>query len=137
MLITTNKRHQSRINVNCPVWFRNGNGAYSKGQLINLSEGGAALGLNNGSSAEGTVQMVVRLRPGFYLNLKGRQVWQSEGAMGVEFVAGSDHIARFLGTLVNTHLARFITNRRCTVPRALLRRDRTVPRGMSRISATS
>lgn len=136
MLINTNKRHQSRINLNRPVWWRNGNGAYRKAQLLNLSEGGAAIETND-TSLLGTVQMVVRLKPGFYLNLKAKQVWQADGAMGVQFVAANSHIAKFLGTQVTTHLARFITNRRCMVPRALLRRDRTVPSGMSRMSATS
>lgn len=137
MLITTqNRRRSHRVQAQCPVWFRNSNGTFSKARLIDLSETGAALQSGN-ASLEEDIHMVVRLKPGSYLNLKASKVWETPDRVGLKFSEPANHIVRFLGTQVTTHLARFITKRRCTVPRALLRRERTVPRGMARMSATS
>jgi hypothetical protein len=134
----TNRRQDTRVSTKWPVWIRNQNSTFQQASLVDLSQGGAALSWS-GSALSGDVHIVVKVHSGQYLTFNARAAWQSGSRVGLRF-SQSQACTRSRDSLdvqVTSQLARSSVSLRCTVPRARLRRDRTVPTGMSMMSATS
>ena len=136
----TNRRSAARIRAGFSVWVRNGNSTFEKTSLVNLSQGGASLNWN-GTKLKDNVQLVVKSGAGDYLTFSAKTAWQNGSQVGLRFFDSCRRGKQFLELSVFSHLAlsqcMSSVNRRCTVPRARLNRERTVPTGMSTISATS
>lgn len=131
-----NRRTELRANTSYPVWIRDRYNTFREATLLNISQGGAQLSWNGGSLS-GEVHLVLRAKPGLFLTFNSSKAWQDGTRVGLRFSDPSARNLNWVGHEVATHLASFRVNRRCTVALARLSRERTVPMGTSRISATS
>ena len=130
------RRQANRFQAEVSVWVRTPESVFSRARVRDVSYGGAALEVAK-DSYKPEVDLVVRLDNGRYLSLKGYARWYREGCLGVQFRKPAKSLIRYLGTRVGAYFARFATKKRCTLDRALLSLDRTVPSGTPRMSATS
>lgn len=130
------RRREFRLQTSCQAWVRNGNNTFERAELRDLSESGA---LVNCASSQGTgaVDLVVKLSAGAYVSLTASTAWKKENLMGLRFSQRPTELTKYLGIELMTYRARSITKRLCTLERARLNRERTVPTGMSTMSATS
>lgn len=131
-----NRRNNHRVAVEWPVWIRNQNSTFQRSSLVNVCLDGAAVQWNDNRLA-GEVHLVVRMTNGQYLTFNAQPTWQSESEVGLKFSPDCGQDRNSLQLQLVYHLARSNVRRRCTVPRARLSRERTVPTGTSKISATS
>lgn len=131
-----NRRSNARIRANFSVWVRNGNSTFEEASMVNLSQGGASLNWK-GTKLNSDVHVVVKSCGGEYLTFSAKTAWQNGSQVGLQFSDSCRRGAQFLELSVFSQLAISSVSRRCTVPRARLNRERTVPTGISTISATS
>ena len=131
-----NRRSTARIRAAFSVWVRNGNSTFEEASMVNLSQGGASLNWN-GTKLQDNVHLVVKSGAGEYLTFSAKKAWQNGSQVGLQFSDSCRRGTQFLELSVFSQLAISRVSRRCTVPRARLNRERTVPTGISTISATS
>ena len=136
----TNRRSAARIRAGFSVWVRNGNSTFEAASMVNLSPGGASLNWN-GTKLKNDVHLVVKSGAGEYLTFSAKKAWQNGSQVGLQFSDTCRRGTQFLELSVFSQLAisqcTSSVSRRCTVPRARLNRERTVPTGISTTSATS
>ena len=104
--------------------------------MVNLSQGGASLNWN-GTKLKDNVQ-VVKSGAGEYPTFRAKKAWQNGSQVGLQFSDTCRRGTQFLELSVFSQLAisqcTSSVSRRCTVPRARLNRERTVPTGISTTS---
>ena len=105
---TRERRDSFRVSFEQMAWWRPDEGRYSRTRILDLSGSGARL-RNSGSLAlNQSVDLVLALGDGRYLNLKGRVRWVKAQEVGVEFnfCVDRNRLSRWLWSRPETYLAK-------------------------------
>ena len=135
-LLILNRRDRFRFEMADQVWIRSDEGHFEKALLLDISEKGASVRWKSENRPR-EIHLILKFKSGSYITVKARAAWVNQGRVGLEFKQEMPKLSHYVRLAKNRYLASSITRRRCTVERALLRRERTVPMGTSRMAAIS
>lgn len=104
------QRTEGRIKLKKSAWIRQGIEPYRLVTLVDISDGGMAVACNLPSVS--LVDLVLKTRPGCYLNLKASVAWQGEGKAGLCLSENSrPKVTNYLTTEVTAQVQRFFARR--------------------------